>query len=219
VGSRIRDATRDTGWKPVPHHITGWKPVPHGGWPTASAVGESNPPTGEKKRIHRLRRLTQIEDAGWEVESARPRGTPVGNRCHTTSPVGNRCHTTSPVGNRCHTTSPVGNRCHTLGAPSLQRWGSRIRPLGRRKVIHRLRRWPQIEEGTFGAGRIRALSAPLRQIPAFRSAQRTLRNRSAQRTLRNRCAPVCRHAGSGPYETGSDTPSCLCDLCGLCGSE
>jgi hypothetical protein len=119
------------------------------------------PGNGRARRVpHRF--------SGGGVESPRPRGTPVGNQCHTTSPVGNRspttspvgnqCHTTSPVGNRCHTTSPVGIQCHTTspvgnrpGAPSLQRWGSRILPLGRRKGIHRLRRLTQIEDAGWGS--------------------------------------------------------------------
>jgi hypothetical protein len=134
-GIRIREATRDTGWKPVPHHITGWKPVPHHitGWkpvphsgcPTASAVGESNPPTGEKEPIHRLRR------------------------------------------------------------------------------------WPQIEEGTFGAGWIRALPARVREIPAFWSAQRTLRigPHSGPYKLVRTMDPTKPVRAADPAEVGFDSPT------------
>jgi hypothetical protein len=54
--------------------------------------------------------------SGGGVESASPRGTPVGNRCHTASPVGNRCHTaTKPAaqgGRRC-----LAGRHQRLAAP------------------------------------------------------------------------------------------------------
>jgi hypothetical protein len=197
--------------KPVPIHplLSVVSVISVAACPTASAVGESNPPAGEKQRIHRLRRWPQIEDAGWGVESAKPRATPVGNRCHTTS----------PVGNRCHTTSPVGNRCYTAGGPPLQRWGSRIRHRGEANPStdyadgRRLRKAPSALVGFARAPRLcvrfpysgphsgstgsppdgpceTALLAEQWHTPLGRTClptgrQRPLRNQTAHRTIRN----------------------------------